>query len=244
MTIKVKDTKLYKTHPSWESKTFPFEIPVVEGKLILLKIPNTEAINGLSIRKDNGTLMLYPISEEDHRQAQYLKPIIISETEKIEVGDKFLINNTIHSCTGYDGLKVISNDESTYCHSHGICKILALPNHFSPEQLQMIVDSKLKKGDKVLVECDNTIIKDKISGLPYVGEKWDYIIDYYFIRLNSANHIILHKSEEKMFSVEKVKEILYPIWHKANSGHGDAPIDSEYSIKVFNDWFEQNVKEN
>ncbi len=79
-------------------------------------------------------------------------------------------------------------------------KILALPEHFSPEQLQMIVESKLQDGDELMVECEkHTIggrsIKD-INGIPVGYES--YIEKR--IKLNQKNHvniIIIHQQENE-----------------------------------------------
>lgn len=79
------------------------------------------------------------------------KPIVISESEKIEVGDLFYdkYHGTIHQ---YNGTQVIAEKYNF--------KILALTEHFSPQQLQMIVDGKLKEG-KCLLECEKYIDPNK-----------------------------------------------------------------------------------
>lgn len=134
-------------------------------------------------------------------------------------------------------------------------KILALPEHFSLEQLQMIVDGKLKHGDKVLVECEgtcsncgtiheNSILCSSIDG-------FDYKVEPYQIKLNP--HITIYPAEkqkctnkfcqmddfggcsckeEKMYTRLEVKIIL----HKFNN-----PQSNEDVFRV-NTWFEQNVK--
>jgi len=96
----------------------------------------------------------------------------------------------------------------------------------------------MKDGDKVLIECDNTIIKDKTSGLPYPGEKWDYRIDYNFIKLNSSNHITLHKSEEKMYTREDLEQAF-----EAGEVYGTCMnTHPGYGSPSFEKWFEQNIK--
>jgi len=69
-----------------------------------------------------------------------LDPIIISETEEIEVGDKV-----------YDDLHKEQRDHYNK-NKKRFFKVLSLPEHFSDKHLQAIVDGKLKQG-KVLVKC-------------------------------------------------------------------------------------------
>ncbi len=107
----------------------------------------------------------------------------------------------------------------------GMFKILALPEHFSPEQLQMIVDGKLKNGDKVLIECDYwpDIRDDKYPG-------------QYVIKLNSSNHITLHKVEEKMYTLDQVVALAKHICCK-HCDEADA-----WDNNTVTEWFEQNMK--
>ncbi len=106
-----------------------------------------------------------------------------------------------------------------------ICKkILALPEHFLSEQLQMIIDGKLKDGDRVLIEC--------------YGAPGSYGIE----RVN--NHIILYPIEEKMmYTREEVRSFLRDaicagLYITMDERDGWGEIDDE----GFENWFEQNVK--
>src|SRR5690606_35806921 len=79
-------------------------------------------------------------------------------------------------------------------------KILALPEHFSPQQLQDIVDGKLKEGDKILVECTINYCKDCVFNQgqelsPDCCNQSDTVI-----KLNSSNHITIYLVEEKMYT--------------------------------------------
>jgi hypothetical protein len=118
-------------------------------------------------------------------------------------------------------------------------KILALPEHFSPEQLQMIVDGKLKDGDKVLVECDDKWVKVAYSMDVEKFNKWvkvAYSMDVEkFIKLNSSNHITLYKVEEKMYT----REELISIGRKLAEYVYLNDINSNEMVEK---WFEQNVK--
>lgn len=166
------------------------------------------------------------LSVFDNSTKSFVKPIIISETEKIEVGDLYYWNGLI--IKDHEVPTTESTMRSKDFHK-GAFKILALPEHFSPEQLQMIVDGKLKDGEKVLVECK---IHDKWlkENPPFDNNKGK---EYYQIKLNP--HIALHKVEESI--IDKLKSIK-PDYDKAESyqhGFHDA-------VEVMIKWFEQNVK--
>lgn len=175
MNIKVKDIKQHYTQYATGCDD-KFEVPVVEGKLVL--ITNTNA--------DGSVKRPYNINHNI--------PIIISETEKIEVGDTVnhgLINELIY-IVDKDNLEASIYNKSK--------KILVLPEQFSPEQLQMIVDGKIKDGDKVLIECvDNTYIHEG-SGKYWEDEPAEMkrilgLPDKY-IKLNSQGHITLYEVED------------------------------------------------
>lgn len=76
-----------------------------------------------------------------------IKPIIISETEETEVGDW-----VYHHVKGTYQAKVDGN----YCNCF---KILVLPEQFTKAHLQAIIDSKMKDGDEVYVECEDIWVK-------------------------------------------------------------------------------------
>ena len=122
---------------------------VCKGKLIISRRDNNEEYKG------------------------WLKPIIISKTEEIEIGDNYLDRlNTIQICSSkkenilYPGvansigskkgigfnkfsLQVYHKD---FLKLSDCFKILALPENFSSKTLKDIVDGKLKDGDDVFVE--------------------------------------------------------------------------------------------
>ena len=120
----------------------------------------------------------------------WVRPIIISLAEKIEAGD--------WKYCPFDDVNKIQKQEGAY-YDKDEFKILALPEHFSPKQLQAIASSEqsgyYKDGDKVLVECtwqckstdcDGDCDKKNIS----CGDR------QHQIKLNSSNHITLYKVEE------------------------------------------------
>lgn len=102
----------------------------------------------------------YPTCKSMQLKGNVYYPIAISETEKIEVGD-WVYNTVTHKIyTVNEGLSVVLQGNSLDAKSH--VKILALPEHFSPEILQQIIDGKLKDGDKALVECEKNIKYNKV----------------------------------------------------------------------------------
>jgi translation initiation factor IF-1 len=214
--IKVEHTKQHSRPVVTESKMRK-DIPVVEGKLVLVECNSTDAL----FNKYLGD----PLVIHDRQYAagrKFYKPIIISETEKIEVGDWYYDerNKLIKQLT-YQDLMIVPE-----C---GYFKILALPEHSSPEQLQTIVDGKLKDGDKVLVECE----KQEQTHL-FVGfSKPHPIIDV--IKLNSSNHITLHKVEEKMYTKVEVLNILKNWEKERKTAYSYADV---YGLEK---WFKQNL---
>jgi len=124
-----------------------------------------------------------------------IRPIIISETEKIEVGDLFYdtISKSIHKVELAIGL---FNTKK---------KILVLSQHFSPEQLQMIVDGKFKDGYKVLVECEKQY---------HDGDQW-----HYKIKEDVLSRVILHELPKKTFTTEEVETLLKEFAEKVDDSY-------------------------
>ena len=165
---------------------------VCEGKLVLIEDKSIKENQAHTLWKNkNGQLLLTHTSNSNHLVA--LKPIIISETEEIEVGD-WVYNsntNTVFKAT-QKFISTISNFEN-----HCYFKILALSEHFSPKHLQAIVDGKLKDGDKVLVKCRPEPKLDKDS-----FDKGDLKLnkDGYKIYLNQQNHITLFSAKQSLYN--------------------------------------------
>ncbi len=199
-------------------------IPVAEAKLVFIKTLLTDAINGLSKRKDNGKLMLLPITEEDHNQAEYLKPVLVSESEKIEVGDWVLVR--IDSRLQKKDIIIQANKIDTF--AEDTFKVLALPEHFSPVDIQSIVDGMLKDGDNVLIECTSEYYPSQGHGTKgFTSTR---------IKLTSSNHIILHKVEEKMYTREE-------LWNSVLTYNKSLPsFGTKHTIDDLKEWFEENIK--
>lgn len=132
---------------------------------------------------------------------RHLKSILISRTEKIENNDWFYdkYHGTIHQ---YTGVQVIAEKYKYHF------KILALPEYFSPKQLQMIVDGKLKEG-KLVVECKSKYkeecdcFKVDITDGCSVKEHCEIIKT-----INLNPYITIYPVEEKMVPISLLEKSL------------------------------------
>lgn len=117
----------------------------------------------------------------------YKLPIIISETEEVEIGDW-----GYHIDTKFLEKIETSLDKRVSTGYHFHAKILVLPEHFSGKHLQNIVDSKMKDGDIVYLKVEGVI--EDTKGIP------SYLlnIDYYQIHLNQQNHIALFSVKQEL----------------------------------------------
>lgn len=176
--IKVKHTEAYKDGQ--------IDTIVCKGKLVLIKQKNDIIFPCISSNLvDSDWCILNGLVRSPRN---YYKPIIISETENHPNGLGYYSQRT----------NAIVNSNPTWVPDKFCQVILALPENFSPEQLQAIADRKLK--DEVFVECTDKIVCTEgencptITGtnIPCNGD----LIDFIRIKLNKDNHI-------KLFSVKK-----------------------------------------
>lgn len=199
MQIKVKDTRMHKKIVT-SKNTFDascglmdtIDIPVAEAKLVLVECNIHESLIVV------GPTEMWLTKEGVYiapTKVKFVKPILISETEKIEVGDYYYNSsskNIVACLYEYEAVASSSNPECF--------KILAFPEHFSEKHLQALVDMvRLKMGDKVLVECQEW---NQIKALTK-PESLSFTI-----KLNSHFHITLHSVEKKMYSEEEVIKLL------------------------------------
>lgn len=146
--IKVEHTKIHLIfamglNPEKQVLVAPAKLVLVECKseeALLFRYRSTETIH---ILPKKGMLVKGLVD--------YLKPIFISESEKILDGDWILLNGQIQKA-GRDGVR--NWEEATKFHNWSCYKILALPEHFSPQILSKIVSGELKDGDKILLEVE------------------------------------------------------------------------------------------
>lgn len=231
--IKVMQTRMYKKQHSIEFGGRMFvnenEVPVVEGKLVL--VGKREFVN-LSTDIDWETI----------------KPIIISETEKIEDGDyayhKSLnrygkVTNITTATQGIRDIKIEGELYHDLSSENNFAKILVLPEQFSPKHLQDIVDGKIKDGDRVMIEIEEG--KDFTIKNCKHGNECDCIgmcnlpFDQ-VIKLNSEGHVILHKDVEKTYTKEEVKEI-------ATSWARYCRDTDFLEALLFDKWFDKYIKQ-
>lgn len=212
MEIKVKNTKIHVAIPL--GKSMHHYIPVTEAKLVLVSAKE-DAV--LAFNQYRGEYYIIPNKGDRLKMpCSYLKPILISETEKIEEGE--------WSYSIFHGSVFQSNFKDGPSGGH---KVLALPEHFSKEQLNMIVEGKLKDGDKVYVEC-----KDFCD---YEGEEsWEITPDF---RIKSP--LSIYPIEEKLYTREEVKLIVRR-WEEYMWNYPESRRNAEfYQLEK---WFETNVK--
>lgn len=216
MQSKVTQTRMY-SYPSTKSYQVgvPISARVTEGKLVLIECkpdPDTSIL----FRSEGYSRLMFLNRGLAKGLGQCFKPIIISETEKIDAEVDWIY----HSVTKQFRKSQI--DDLMYSDQNWN-KVLVLPNQFSPKHLQAIVDDKIKDRDKVLVECVDFNKADTDFG--FNGSDWIKIIG-----LNSQGHVVLHKIEEKMYTRAEVIKI--------------AISYREQFINIMDDskWFEQNVK--
>jgi hypothetical protein len=231
MQIKVKDTKMHAVRFTENRDSMYYQassksVPVVEGKLVMVPYNTDKPLN------KNYTLL------------DCFKPIIISETEKIEVGD------LIYHRTGKFILECIKRDEVYIYHKSLIDgtkgnnyepyyhKALVSPEQFSSKHLQAIVDGKMKDGDKVLVECEKGewVCYDHCTP----EEKCDKYQEQ-LIKLSSQGHVTLYRVEEKMYTIDDVKDIVIRFceWKYGNHQSFAHP---PYLTDRWREWLDRNIK--
>ncbi len=158
--------------------TFNSNILVAEAKLILIEVSENITQIGLCL----SNMKLY-------------KPVLVSESEKIEVGDWNYNTETLKLSQFNLGYK--NPNYKNYK------KILALPEHFPPEILKDIINGTLKDGDKVLVECETKT--DEIGTMTSGDKAYN---SYPIIKLNSQGHITIHKPEPRLYTEDEVLDIM------------------------------------
>lgn len=99
-------------------------------------------VEGKLICGDVGSFAKLMRSEE---LAGKIRPVIISETEKILLGDSYLDDTLTIRIS-------VTDDEDYWSRREDYNKILVLPEQFTKEQVRAIADGKMKYDDMVLVE--------------------------------------------------------------------------------------------
>jgi hypothetical protein len=130
-----------------------------------------------------------------------IKPIIISETEQIKLGDwVYDLDNGIVKIENEYQLKNINLLGIRYTWTTCF-KIIANHENFSDKHKQMIVDGSLK--DKMEVLIDSITKFREITGTTWDGEEVSKFVEEEHVLLNEMNHITIHQIEQPKFTVEE-----------------------------------------
>lgn len=173
---------------------------VHEGKLVLIETNEQIKQYDFCSHPNNGYTIIGTINHQSFAKLHGYKKVkayIISETEKIEKGDKVLYANSIYDVIRIDEHNrpiVMSEGEESQLATWD--KILALPEHFSNKHLQAIVDGKMKDGDKVLIKCKE-YWEERNVGIPPKKHKIHFPDDYQ-THLDQQNHITLFPATESI----------------------------------------------
>jgi hypothetical protein len=145
-----------------------------------------------------GTLKL--INKPDYIAGNYeylipLVPIIICDDE-IKENDYGYIEGSLTT-------RPFNKDEVEKANKMGYEKVLVLPNQFSPEFIQAIVDSGVKDGDKVEVEMEWLDIKGSILRMA---------TSELIVKLRKDNTVIIHKISDELEELkEKARKLGYKL---------------------------------
>lgn len=137
---------------------------VTTKKLGIIMIPSENAakVHGLSIRKDNGKIMIAPMSEEDHEQAEYQHLYFVSDAE-IKEGDWVLWRDCLCKVVEileHNNFRIIENgyNEPWSVHKSEIKKIEATTD----ESLSLIYN-KNKGFSNNITEIPQSFIQEYVA---------------------------------------------------------------------------------
>lgn len=167
---------------------------VTPAKLVLIEGEKYQSI----VKTEEGLRLITKVSEVSNG-LDWVKPILISETEEIEEGDWFYTKWYRGEYGGYvfkEGEKVYAQQ---FLNPH---KILAFPKHFSDKHLQAIVDGKIEDGDGVLVKCE--VLREPTDD----GHAEKYKTQQ--IHLDQQSHITLFPAKQ---SLEEASEAYEDEWY-------------------------------
>lgn len=197
-----------------------------------IKVKDVKIQDGVPVKE--GIFILIPIDQKkDPMGSGAPNYFVVSETENIEVGD-YVYNQSNGNIFKTDNVL-----QSNNCNHNEIGKpfkkILILPENFSPEIIEDIVNGKLKNGEKVLIRCEAmpNEFDNPMSNPEGVHNTED---SEYEIKLNEKNHISFYSIEEYK------KRQLKSLFRSYFEGVGDyvEPIDalSIFSLGITDIQFE------
>lgn len=167
---------------------------VCKGKLVLIISNERSLLYGVQNKVPNGK-WLYSITETGTLNTtisgdyKWIKPIIVSETEDVEIGDKFYSpDGGIFICNKVDQYYIEAIDSrsrsgTTSFAKNYISKVLVSSENFSLEILKDIVDERLKDGDEVFVKCE---LNKWLNSNEEIGKRHTWQI-----KLDKDNHITI-----------------------------------------------------
>ena len=198
---------------------------ITKGKLVLTY--NEKYLPEIGMIGNNNVHHLFMWTQEHTNNIkslpEYLKtkavlPIIISETEELNKGDKVLIDNRIMKSSPKDySIETIENIENGWIFTkeqpdvgsnpETTKKILAMPENFSPDSRQEIIECKLKDRDDVYIRCDYV---DSVKVALLGEQEAEYEIDLFNDRVDI---ITIEKSWDDVFVLPshytEVKELFF-----------------------------------
>jgi hypothetical protein len=201
------------------------ETMVAKGKLVLLRTSITPNHGDLSYDARYNNYYLSP----NNLLGQLVKPVIVSETERIEVGDKAIHTNPDYA-KDWEIIECTENNRVSIQEHWN--KVLALPEHFTPKQLQAIVDGDMKDGERLYIVCD----------LKYSGWEEDFDSkldkDDRVVCLDQGNHITIHKAKQELMYT---KDDLYKVAELIGKSCAEAKnYSAHYMKKEVDEWIQNN----
>lgn len=202
MSTKVKNTERHVAQGK--------ETSVVKGILRLIPVESHDNLNDSCVRKtSSGSAEYNRICNKDTD----LKPIIISETERIEPLDLYFdsFRNKIMKAS----IAHVSRETEF--------KILVTPKQFSLFHIRAIASGKFQDGDDTLVEC--------VGVGEWFGAK--FIVAHSEVKVNRDQEVTLYKVEKKTFTEKEIQSVLNNLITGQDTHVQVTTIEREFD-KLFN----------
>jgi len=181
------------------------ELTVAQAELKFLQCEPQEAM----LFKGSLGFMIYDISLGLVKGlGQYLKPIVFSKIEIPKAGDWIIHDNDLCKVVRIDGEDVTVHEPNKYVGIFKLrdCyKVLSLPDNFSKETLHLVEKNELKEG-KVYLECYRRGLNSDGNDADLTGGIIEGKNDYYCIKHNIIDQIIVHPVEEVTFTRTELRE--------------------------------------
>ncbi len=182
----------------------------IKAKLIFVECLSNEPII-IFYNKETGKLFTGIGLYSNNFNGKYLalKPVLISDTEEIHIGDRYLMFfdnkwEIMYPCADKEEAIRCNNHNSI---KHNCRKILALPEQFSNDSLHEIVIGKINNKDNVYLECENICIQTALPcGMPCNGNCDMIALKAIKTNIDNKVNILPLKSID---SWDEVKEYLY-----------------------------------